>query len=222
MSMKKTNQLSLCFLLLLSTSCANKIHKAVNNAKYSAYEAVGLEKRDLFKREVSNVKEDQEDTGEAFKDALTQLKEIYNFDGGNLEKQHGKLKSSLDDAKEEAADLHARIEKVDQVANDLFEEWKTELDQIKTSDLRKRSADQLSATKSKYKTLEQQLRASEKKMAPVLAKLNDQVLFLKHNLNAEAIGGLKVEGGKIQADIKALIEEVNESTRQADELIKTL
>lgn len=220
--MKNKNLPSLCFLLFLSTSCANKIHKAVNNAKYSAYEAVGLEKRDLFKREVANVKEDQEDTGKAFKDALTQLKEIYNFDGGNLERQHSKLKASLDDAKEEATDLHARIEKVDEVANDLFEEWNNEINEIKTGDLKSKSSSQLSATKAKYKVLEEQLRASEKKMAPVLAKLNDQVLFLKHNLNAEAIGGLKAEGGKIQADIKSLIDEVNESSRQADELIKTL
>lgn len=222
MSMKKQNILPLCFLLTLSTSCANPIKKYANKAKYSAYETIGLEKRDLFKREVANVKEEQEDTGEAFKDALTQLKEIYEFDGGNLEKQHGKLKSSLDDANEEAAELRSRITKVDQVANDLFEEWNEEIQQIKTSDYRRRSKEQLSETKKRYRDLEAQLRKSERKMEPVLAKLNDQVLFLKHNLNAKAIGGLKAESGKIQADIKALIEEVNESTRQADELIKTL
>jgi predicted nucleic acid-binding Zn-ribbon protein len=213
---------SLLILLTLTTSCANPITKAVDKAKYSAYEAVGMEKRDIFKREVANVKEDQQETGEAFKDALTQLKEIYNFDGGNLEKQHGKLKASLDDAKDESADLSKRIDKMDKVANDLFAEWQTEIAEIKTSELQERSSKQLRATKSKYQTLEAQLRSAEKKMAPVLAKLNDQVLFLKHNLNAEAIGGLKIESGKIQADIKSLIKEVDESTRQADALIKTL
>lgn len=210
------------FIFFLTTSCAKRIHKAVNDAKYSAYEAVGYEKRDLFKREVSNVKEDQEDTGEAFKDALTRLKEIYNVDGGDLEKQHSKLKDSLDDAKEEAAELSARIRKVDEVANDLFAEWSEEISEIKTSDLRSKSTKQLTQTKRRYRELEQQLNRSEKKMAPVLAKLNDQVLFLKHNLNAKAIGGLKEEQGKIQADIKSLINEVNESTRQAEAFIETL
>ncbi len=214
--------ITLMFIFFLTTSCAKRIHKAVNNAKYSAYEAVGFEKRDLFKREVSNVKEDQEDTGEAFKDALTRLKEIYNVDGGDLEKQHSKLKDSLDDAKEEAAELSARIRKVDEVANDLFEEWSEEISEIKTSDLRSKSTKQLTQTKRRYRELEEQLNRSEKKMAPVLAKLNDQVLFLKHNLNAKAIGGLKEEQGKIQADIKSLINEVNESTRQAEAFIETL
>lgn len=210
------------FIISLSFSCAKRINKAVNDAKYSAYEAVGFEKRDLFKREVSNVKEDQEKTGEAFKDALTQLKEIYNFDGGNLEKQHSKLKDSLEDAKEESAELHKRIEKVDQVANDLFQEWQEEIGQIKTADFRQKSSKQLKETKVRYRELEKQLRKSESKIAPVLTRLNDQILFLKHNLNAKAIGGLKEEQGKIQADISSLIDEVNESSRQADAFIKTL
>jgi chromosome segregation ATPase len=214
--------ITIMFIISLTTSCAKRIHKAVNDAKYSAYETVGLEKRDLFKREVSNVKEDQEDTGEAFKDALTRLKEIYNVDGGDLEKQYSKLKDSLDDAKAESTDLSARIRKVDEVANDLFVEWKEEINEIKTSDLRSKSSKKLSETKNRYHKLEQQLNRSEKKIGPVLAKLNDQVLYLKHNLNAKAIGGLKEEQGKIQADIKSLIKEVDESTRQADVFIQSL
>jgi chromosome segregation ATPase len=210
------------FICLNLSSCARRINKAVSNAKYSAWEMVGMEKRDLFKREVKNVKEEQEDTREAFKDALTELKEIYGFDGGNLEKQYEKFKSSLDDANEEASELRSRIVQVDKVANDLFEEWQSELNQIKSGDLKNKSALQLRETKKKYKELEQQLKRSDKKMDPVLTKLNDQVLFLKHNLNAQAIAGLKTESRKIQEDIKALIKEVDESNRQAEELIKTL
>jgi chromosome segregation ATPase len=219
--MRAQNTYFLLSFLLLS-SCANRINKAVSDAKYSAYEAVGLEKRDLFKREVSNVKDDQEDTSEAFKDALTVLKDLYKFDGGDLEKQYNRLRDSLDDAKKESTDLSARIDKLDKVANDLFSEWAQEIEQIKTNSLKEKSGDKLKATKSKFQTLATQLRRSEKTIAPVINKLNDQVLFLKHNLNSEAIGGLKSESGKIQADITALINEVNESTKQADTLIKSL
>lgn len=216
------NLIIISVIFSLTTSCANPVKKAVNKVKYSAYEKIGMEKRDLFKREIKNVKEDQEETGEAFKDALTKLKEIYAFDGGDLERHHANLKSSLDDAKEEAHELKERITKVNQVANDLFEEWNEELKEIKTADLRNKSSEQLKRTKKKYSELEAQLRKSEKRMDPVLSKLNDQVLFLKHNLNAKAIGGLKAEQGKIQADIEALIKEVNESTRKADAVIETL
>lgn len=216
------NVIIIAVIFSLTTSCANPVKKAVNKAKYSAYETIGLEKRDLFKREIKNVKEDQEDTGEAFKDALTRLKEVYAFNGGDLENHYENLKDSLDDAKEQASELKARIGKVDQVANDLFVEWNEEINEIKSSDLRSKSSGQLSKTKKKYSELESQLRKSEKKIDPVLSKLNDQVLFLKHNLNAKAIGGLKTEQGKIQADIESLIKEVNESTRKADAVIETL
>ena len=90
--------------------------KAVDKAKYRAWETVGVEKRDLFKREVGNVKEEQEETSEAFKDALTQLKEIYHVEGGNLEREQRKLNSAYEDAAERAQEVHASIQKVDKVA----------------------------------------------------------------------------------------------------------
>ena len=53
-------------------------------------------------------------------------------------------------------------------------------------------------------------------MAPVLSRLKDQVLFLKHNLNARAIAGLKTEADKIQSDIESLVKDMNTSIAHAD------
>lgn len=214
--------LKFLFLLSLTISCANPVKKAVNKARYSAYEAVGMEKRDLFKREVKKVKNEQDDTGEAFKDALTELKEISKFDGGALEKQHGRLKDAYEEAKEEAADVSGRINRLDEVANDLFEEWEKEREQIQSSDLRRKSSRQLSQTKERYLELEEHLRRSEAKMKPVLTRLNDQVLFLKHNLNAKAIAGLKAESNKIENEVEKLIRDVNKSSQEAEKFIESL
>lgn len=200
------------------TSCARKIREV----KYNAYEMVGLEKRDLFKSEVKNVQEEQEETGEAFKDALTKLKEMYDFEGGDLEKQHSKLKSSYESAKAEAGDLRKRIKNVNEVAGDLFAEWEDEIDEISTESLRKKSEKQLDKTKDRFKDLQKQMAVAEKKMNPVLTKLKDQVLFLKHNLNAKAIAGLKSESGQIQTEIKSLIKEVEEASKEAESFIETL
>ena len=208
--------------LFLLFSCANPVEKAVNKVKYSAWESIGYEKRDLFKREVGNVKEEQEDTQEAFKDALEQLKEVYSFDGGNLEREYRKLNAAYEEADEESKEVHARIEKVDQVANDLFEEWSDEIDEIKTSDYRRKSSQQLSQTKERYSDLRRKLVKSEARIEPVLNRLHDQVLFLKHNLNAKAIAGLKVEGAKIETDISKLMKEMEASNKEAEEFIKTL
>lgn len=209
-------------LVLLLCSCANPIKKAVNNAKYSAWESVGVEKRDLFKREVNNVKEEQEDTQEAFKDALEQLKEVYAFDGGNLEKEQKKLQAAYNDAFEQSKDVHERIGKVNQVATDLFEEWEGEITEMKSADLRRRSTTQLQETQKRFKVLHSKLVKSEQKIEPVLSRLHDQVLFLKHNLNAKAIAGLKVEGAKIETDISKLMKEMEASNREAEAFIKTL
>lgn len=210
--------LSLILMIIVSSSCARKMREV----KYNAYELVGVEKRDLFKREVKNVKEEQEDTGEAFKDALTRLKEMYNFDGGDFEKQHTKLKSSYEDAREEAADLKGRIKTVNDIAGDLFAEWKKEISEISASDLKKKSKKQLSQTQERFKELQAQMSSAQKKIDPVLTKLKDQVLFLKHNLNAKAIAGLKAESADIETDIESLIKEVEAASKEADQFIKTL
>ena len=207
---------------VLIVSCANPITKAVNKVKYSAWEKIGYEKRDLFKREVNNVKEEQEETQEAFKDALEQLKEVYAFDGGNLEKEQKRLSAAYEEAAEEAHEVREKIQKVDQVANDLFVEWEDEIEEIKTSDYRRRSTKQLSETKKRYGDLHRKLLKSEARIEPVLTKLHDQVLFLKHNLNAKAIAGLKTEGTRIEADISKLMRDMESSNKEAEEFIKTL
>jgi predicted nucleic acid-binding Zn-ribbon protein len=210
----------LCLLLLFS--CANPVTKAVDRAKYSAYEMVGVEKRDLFKRDVATVKEAQEDSGRAFEDALSQLKAIYGFQGGNLEKEYNKLSSSYKNAKNEAGDVRESIKRMKTVADDLFEEWEDEIDQISSSKLRSKSEEKLKLTQKKFKTLRKQLEETEKKIDPILSQLKDQVLFLKHNLNANAIAGLKTEGTKIQSHIQGLMSQMRSSIEEADRFIKTL
>jgi hypothetical protein len=60
---------------------------------------------------------------------------------------------------------------------------------------------------------------SARAMAPVLAKLNDMALFLKHNLNARAIGALGKEALSIETDVDALIQDMNRAIAEADRFI---
>jgi len=52
--------------------------------------------------------------------------------------------------------------------------------------------------------------------------LRDQVLFLKHNLNAKAIASLQEEFGSIKADIAVLISDMEASISEADEFIASM
>lgn len=213
------------FIVLVSAmflGCQSMVHDTAKEMKYSAYEMVGVQKRDLFKKEVKKVKEGQQDTGEAFKDALDRLQKVYQVDGGKLEKQYKSLNSSYESAQKEVQSVHGRIQTLEEVATDLFSEWRKEIAQITSAEMRKKSAQSLQKTLDRYADFHSALKKSEARMDPVLVKLKDHVLFLKHNLNAQAIAGLKVESGKIQNDIEVLIKDMNASIGEAEELIKTM
>jgi hypothetical protein len=192
------------------------------SAYYATYEKFGVYKRDLLKKRVTQARDDQKEAQEQFKDALTRLKEITKFDGGQLERAYGSLKSEYDDCVSKAQDVRKRIRDVETVAGDLFEEWEKEIGQIGTPSLRESSREQLAATRQRYEELHRALKSAEQSMTPVLSQFNDYVLYLKHNLNAQAIASLKGETANIQEEISRLIEQMNRSIARADEFIKTL
>lgn len=212
----------LCLLVPSLFACQNPITRAVRKVEYSAYELIGIQKRDLLKTRVDDAREEQQEAGEKFQDALTKLKAVYGFQGGKLEKEYDGLKASYDRSYHQAENVRKSIRKVENVADDLFREWENEIGEIGTESLRSRSRETLRATKARYEELHRALKSSEGKMDPVLKKLNDQVLYLKHNLNARAIGSLKKESSNIQGEIESLVQEMNRSISEADQFIKNM
>lgn len=202
--------------------CALVTLTACRNVVYSTYEKFGVYKRDLLKKRVTAARDEQKDTQQEFKDALTRLKEMTGFDGGDLEKRYRQLQSDYDDAAARVASVHKRVQDVETVANDLFIEWEKENSQIGTDSLRTTSRMQLNDTRARYTEMINALKKVERSMDPVLTKLHDYVLALKHSLNAQAVASLSGESARIQADIGRLIEEMNRSIAQADEFIRQM
>jgi len=104
----------------------------------------------------------------------------------------------------------------------LFREWEAEIKQISTESMRSSSRDQLRQTRQRYEEMHTSLKRAEESMEPVLTKFRDHVLYLKHNLNAQAIASLKGEAVSIQNDLARLIEDMNRSIQRADEFIKQM
>jgi predicted nucleic acid-binding Zn-ribbon protein len=192
------------------------------NVVYSAYENFGIYKRDLLKKAVVAARDEEKGAQQEFKDALTRLKELTGFEGGELEKQYRRVQSSYDDAASRVTAVHKRVQDVETVAGDLFAEWDKENRQIETPELRQTSRQQLVDTRQRYEEMLASLKKSERSMDPVLHKLHDYVLALKHTLNAEAIGQLRGESMKIQADVARLLEEMNASIASADAFIRQM
>jgi hypothetical protein len=192
------------------------------SAYYSTWEKFGVYKRDLLKKRVVEARDDQKAASQQFTNALTHLKELYGFQGGNLEKTYNVLNSDYQRSQEKANAVRTRIAQMETVAGDLFSEWEKEIKEISSANLQESSRTKLRETRARYEELHGALKRTERSMDPVLTQFHDQVLYLKHNLNAAAIGSLKGETANIQADISRLLAEMNASIAQADQFIKTL
>src|SRR5437868_12530052 len=173
---------------------------------YSTWEKFGKYKRDLLQSKVKQVRDDQKETTEQLKDALTRLQELYGFKGGELEKMYRRLQGDYDDSAAKAETLKKRIAEMDQIARDLFAEWEKEDASISTPSLREQSQQQLRDTQERYRDLYSATTRAERSIEPVLTKFHDYVHFFKHNLNAQSIGALQGEASKIQVDISKLIQ----------------
>ncbi len=211
------NRLKITLLIVLITALTG-----CQTAYYSAMEQVGVHKRDILVDRVEEARESQADAQEQFKDALEQFKSVVAFDGGELDKIYNQLEAEYDDSVEAADDVSSRIRKVEQVSEDLFEEWEEELDQYTNQKFRSQSAAKLRTTKVRYKELIRSLKKAEKRMPPVLNALQDNVLYLKHNLNARAIGSLKSEYKGIKSNIDLLIRDMEKAIQDSDRFIQQM
>jgi chromosome segregation ATPase len=203
-------------LLLLSVAL---LLPGCRSASYAAWEKLGWEKRDLLKGDVRAMKSAQEDTGEQFRDALEELRALYGSSGSDLEKRYDAMRSEYEDCEAQAATLRKRIQKVRTVAGDLFSEWEDEIDSMQNASYKQASRQKLSATRQRFAALDAAMRRSEESLDPVLAQFRDQVLFLKHNLNAQSLGTLEGEVRGIDAGVSSLIERMQGSIREADEFL---
>jgi hypothetical protein len=192
---------------------------ACQSAYYAAWEKVGVEKRDILVDRVEDARESQEEAEEQFSSALDEFSALLNFDGGELEDVYASLNDQYEESKHAAQDVSDRIDNIESVAEALFAEWEQELDSYTNAKLRQSSATKLRETRVRYKSMMRALRNVESSMQPVLSALQDNVLFLKHNLNASAIGAMQGELTTIKADVNTLLAEMQVAIAQSDAFI---
>lgn len=192
------------------------------SAYYSAWEKVGVEKRDIMVDRVENAKESQEEAQEQFSSALEEFTTLINYEGGQLEDMYNSLNDEYEASKSAADDVSERIDKVQSVADALFAEWEDELEEYQSNSLKRESETKLRETRRRYDSMLRAMRKAEGKMEPVLKTLHDNVLYLKHNLNANAIGALQGEFGQMKGDINSLIEDMNDAIAESDAFIKAM
>jgi len=195
---------------------------ACDTAYINAMDKMGYAKRDILSSRVKSARDAQAEAKKDIQNALDQFGQVVTYQGGDLESTYKKLKSELQSSEDSAETVRNRIEAVENVADSLFAEWKTELGQYSNADLRRKSEAKLSQTKNRYNDMLGAMKRAEQRIDPVLRPLRDHVLYLKHNLNARALAAMKGELLKVDAQVDQLVREMNRSIAEADKFIQTM
>ncbi len=191
-------------------------------AYINTMEKFGVHKREILADRIVDVQEAQQDGQAQFRSALEQFRAVIDIDGGELEQQYDKLQAAYENSESAANNISKRIDKVESVADALFDEWQAELSQYSNQRLRADSERKMLKTQRSYRQVMNAMRASEKSLAPVLDALRDNTLYLKHNLNASAIGALRGEYRSVNKNVAQLISSMEKSIAESNSFIKQL
>src|SRR5678816_2805946 len=187
-------------------------------AYYNTWEKFGYAKRERLVDNVKAARQEQVDAKKEFATALDQFKSVANFKGGDLEAVYNKLNKEYQRCESQAGEVRDKIQSVKNVSQALFEEWEGEVQQIKDDpSLQRQSRELLDRTRSNYKEMIDKMDAAAATMDPVLSKFKNRVLFLKANLNAQAIASLKGKELEMSGDVDKLIAEMQKSIEEADQ-----
>ena len=207
--------ITLLLVALLAAGCS-----ATRSMYYDTWEKFGYAKRERLADNVKAARDEQAQAKEEFANALEQFRSVVNFEGGDLEAMYNKLDKSYKRASGQAEEVREKVASVKNVGNALFKEWQGEIGQIKGDDtLRESSQELYDKTKQSYGELVARMDTATKSMDPVLTRFNNRVLFIKHNLNAQAIASLRGTEVELGGDIDNLIREMEASIAEADEFI---
>ncbi len=208
--------------LALALALGSAFAPGCRSVYYSAWEAFGREKRDLLRSALASMVDDQKDAQTNFVSALDRVKALNGFQGGSLEAEYDKLKGAYDDAAASAKQIDTRTREIEDVAGDLFEEWAAEISQMQSADLKSKSRTKLDETRARYDRAHASMVESRARLEPALGLLNDHVLFLKHNLNAAAVGSLTESMSGIERSVADLQTSLEASIREAQSFLATM
>lgn len=211
-------KLLLSFFIIISLSACGTAQKV----KYSTLEKVGIHKRDILVDRIKETNETQEETKEQFQTAYQELAGLVDVNDQGLERQYNSMAKAVGASEEKADELDSRIKSVNQVATALFKEWQEELDLYQSASLKRVSEQNMNKTKARYNGLYQTMLASQQQITPILEVLQDNTLYLKHNLNARAISSISGEVISVQAKVASLIKQMEDSIAESSRFIEDM
>ncbi|MFK7887636.1 MAG: DUF2959 family protein [Gammaproteobacteria bacterium] len=207
-------RLMLCAGIALLSGCAT--------VQYSALEKIGIEKRDILVDRVEDARDAQDETREELVSAYEALSELIDHDGGELEKRYRALDKAVDRSTEARDDLDERLTSIDRVSRDLFKEWDEELTLYTSETLRQDQTRKLGIARRQYAAMRERMQTARDRVNPVMSVLQDNRLFLKHSLNAQALNALRGQVATIDGQVQALIRDMQSAIDEANAFIANM
>ena len=209
-------------LRTLSFVAAALVAASCQSAYYSTMESLGVHKREILVDRVDDARESQQEAKEQIQTTFEAFKALTSFDGGKLESVYNRLNSEYEDSVDSAEEVLSRIVAVRDVSGALFKEWDAEIKEITDPALQKKSRALKSDTVKRYDQLMAAMDAASQRMDPVLEAFKNNVLFLKHNLNAQAIASLEETSFQIEKSVAELITRMQTSIDEANAFVASM
>lgn len=206
--------LFLCLAFATLSGCAS--------VQYSALEKVGIHKRDILVDRVEDARDSQNETSENLVGAYEELSALIDYKGGELEEKYERLKKQVEKSEGTVEELDEHLGDIDRVSEDLFEEWESELDLYSSAALRRDQEQKLATARRQFASMRQRMQVARERVDPVMAVLADNVLFLKHSLNAQALAALRGQATLLEGQVDALIRDMRIAIEEADAFISRM
>lgn len=220
--MKTLILITTTFLILSQTACRSSMERMTGSSTLVSDGMVGLERKELLKDRVKDARNEQIEAQKSFQAALNQFKSLYSNQSKDLEKKYRSLQFAYEDSVRNADGVRTSTKKIEPLAQSLFTDWEKDIEKIDTVSLKAQSRESLAESRNNYATMESHFKTSEEKMAPVLQKFNDQVHYLKYNLDAKSLAAAKSDNLVIQNEMERLILDLKKSIAAADEFIRKM
>jgi chromosome segregation ATPase len=189
------------------------------SVQYSALEKVGIHKRDILVDRVEDARDSQAETREQLVSAYEELSSLIDYDGGELEEKYDRLSKEVERSRDSTEELDDHLQDIDRVSEDLFDEWESELELYSSAALRADQEKKLALARRQFATMRKRMQTARDRVDPVMAVLNDNVLFLKHSLNAQALAALRGQASVLEGQVDELIRDMEIAIAEADAFI---
>lgn len=204
---------------LVTACCALSMAAGCASVQYSALEKVGIHKRDILVDRVEDARDTQDETRENVVSAYEELTALIGHGGGELEEKYERLSKQVERSRESTDELDDRLDAIDRVSEDLFEEWESELDLYSSAALKAEQTRKLAEARRQFARLRSRMQTARDRVDPVMAVLEDNVLFLKHSLNARALDALRGQAASLEGEVDKLIRDMKAAIDEADAYI---